>query len=492
MGSSGGAGVATAATSVGFAGAANAGKTGRESNRTVHMRWNTGIWRNRAVKWRPSTASSLSQATEQMTLWVLGLNHQTAPVELRERAAFGGDALPRAMESLRQSPQLAEAVLLSTCNRTELYAVAEDGSALTRWLEDHAGKLDGYLYQHADDDAVRHLFRVATGLDSMVLGEPQILGQVKDAWALAHDRGAIGQQLDRLFQQTFSVAKRARTDTRVGANPVSVASTAVRVAQDSFARLEDSTVLLVGAGETIELVAKHLSDARVKRLLIANRTLAHAQDLASRHGGVALPLAELERHLGEADVVFSATAAREPVILQRHVADALRNRRHKPMLLFDLAVPRDIDAAVGKLGDAYLYTVDDMERAVEENRRSRREAAAEAEAIINLQVTRYQENLRASQLQAPMRQLRAFGEATRAELLAKARQQLAHGKPADEVLEHLAHGLTNRLLHPPTAALRQAALEGDTAVTRAAERLFPAVPGYHHPVARTDDADPAP
>ncbi len=427
-----------------------------------------------------------------MTLWVLGLNHQTAPVELRERAAFGGEALPRALDSLRQSPQLAEAVLLSTCNRTELYAVAEDSQALAHWLQLHAGSLDGYLYQHSDREAVRHLFRVATGLDSMVLGEPQILGQVKDAWALAHDSGVIGQQLDHLFQQTFSVAKRARTDTKVGANPVSVASAAVRLAQDSFARMDESTVLLVGAGETIELAAKHLGEARVKRLLIANRTLAHAQELATRHGGVALPLAELDRHLGEADVVFSATAAREPVILQQQVAAALRNRKHKPMLLFDLAVPRDIEATVGNLPDAYLYTVDDMERAVEENRRSRREAAAEAQAIIDLHVTRYLENQRAAHLQAPIRQLRAFGEATRAELLAKARQQLANGKGAEEVLEQLAHSLTNRLLHPPTAALRQAAQEGDTDLTRAAGRLFPATPGYQHPAARTDDADPAP
>lgn len=426
-----------------------------------------------------------------MTLWVLGLNHQTAPVELRERAAFGGEALPRALDSLRQCAQLDEAVLLSTCNRTELYAVADDSQALSQWLQSHAGNLEGYLYQHRDSEAVRHLFRVATGLDSMVLGEPQILGQVKDAWALAHDSGVIGQQLDHLFQQTFSVAKRARTDTRVGANPVSVASAAVRLAQDSFARMDESTVLLVGAGETIELAARHLGEARVKRLLIANRTLAHAQELATRHGGVALPLGELERHLAEADVVFSATAARQPVILQQHVAAALRSRKHKPMLLFDLAVPRDIEAGVGKLPDAYLYTVDDMERAVEENRRSRREAAAEAQAIIDLHVSRYLEHQRAVRLQAPIRQLRAFGEATRAELLAKARQQLANGKDAEDVLRQLAHGLTNRLLHPPTAALRQAAQEGDTDLTRAAERLFPATPGYQHP-ARTDDADPAP
>ncbi|HDS0921704.1 TPA: glutamyl-tRNA reductase [Stenotrophomonas maltophilia] len=427
-----------------------------------------------------------------MTLWVLGLNHQTAPVELRERASFGGDALPQALASLRDTPQVAEAVLLSTCNRTELYAVAESGEALAQWLESHAGQLHGYLYQHADADAVRHLFRVATGLDSMVLGEPQILGQVKDAWATARDHGLLGQRLDRLFQQTFSVAKRARTDTRVGANPISVASTAVRLAQNSFARLEDSTVLLVGAGETIELAARHLSEGRVRRLLIANRTLAHAQELATRHGGVALPLTELERHLGEADVVFSATAAREPVISKAQIAAALRSRKHKPMLLFDLAVPRDIETGVGDLQDAFLYTVDDLERAVEDNRRSRREAAAEAEAIIELQVSRFVETLQANAHQAPLRQLRAYGEATRVEMLDKARQQLAHGKSPEEVLELLAHGLTNRLLHPPTAALRAAALSGDTELTRAAERLFPAKPGYQHPAVSNDDADPAP
>ena len=427
-----------------------------------------------------------------MTLWVLGLNHQTAPVDLRERAAFAGEALPRALGSLRDTPQIAEAVLLSTCNRTELYAVADSQTALNHWLQGQAGDLQGYLYQHADADAVRHLFRVATGLDSMVLGEPQILGQVKDAWSVAREHGLLGQRLDRLFQQTFSVAKRARTDTQVGANPVSVASAAVRLAQNSFARLEDSTVLLVGAGETIELAARHLSDGKVRRLLIANRTLAHAQELATRHGGVALPLTELDRHLAEADIVFSATAAREPVIHREAVAAALRTRRHKPMLLFDLAVPRDIDGDVASLADAFLYTVDDLEKAVEDNRRSRREAAAEAEAIIDLQVARFIETQQAGAHHAPLKQLRAFGETTRAQMLERARAQLANGRPAEEVLELLAHGLTNRLLHPPTAALRAAALTGDADLTRAAARLFPAVPGYHHSPVRPDDADPAP
>ncbi|HVJ36358.1 MAG TPA: glutamyl-tRNA reductase [Stenotrophomonas sp.] len=436
-----------------------------------------------------------------MSLWVLGMNHQTAPVELRERAAFDGEALPRALESLRALPQVSEAALLSTCNRTELYAVADEGAALAAWLESHAPGLQSYLYQYQDGEAVRHLFRVATGLDSMVLGEPQILGQVKEAWAAARLQGALGNRLDRLFQQTFSVAKRARTDTRIGVNPVSVASTAVRLAQESFTRLDESTVLLVGAGETIELAARHLSEGKVKRLLIANRTLAHAQTLASQHGGYALPLDELPRHLAEADVVFSATAAREPVISRRMLEDALRARRRKPVLLFDLAVPRDIEATVSELDDAYLYTVDDLERAVEDNRRSRREAASAAEAIIELQVARYLESQQATAHHAPLKRLRAFGDSTRDELLGRARAQLANGRPAEEVLEQLAHGLTNRLLHPPTAALREAALSGDAELPRAADRLFPEKPGYAHsqltpavspPPVSPNDADPAP
>ncbi|MGH8025901.1 MAG: glutamyl-tRNA reductase [Pseudoxanthomonas sp.] len=431
-----------------------------------------------------------------MTLWVLGLNHQTAPVGLRERVAFDAAALPAALSSLRALPELSEAALLSTCNRTELYAIAEDGQALGDWLATHAEGLDGYLYRHSDADAVRHLFRVATGLDSMVLGEPQILGQVKEAWAAARENGALGNGLDRLFQQTFAVAKRARTDTRVGANPVSVASTAVRLAQNSFARLDESTVLLIGAGETIELAARHLSEGKVRRLLIANRTLSHAQDLATRHGGYALPLTELDRHLAEADVVFSATASREPVLTHAQAAAALARRKHKPMLLFDLAVPRDIEPGVAELDDAYLYTVDDLERAVEDNRRSRREAADAAEAIIELQVARYIENLHASSRQEPLKRLRAQGDAAREDVLAKARQQLANGRNAEEVLDFLAHTLTNRLLHPPTAALREAALSGDAELARAADKLFPAQAPYMHlnssHLKKENDADPAP
>ena len=416
-------------------------------------------------------------------LLVLGINHQTAPVAVRERVAFADEALPQALASLRALPDVHEVALLSTCNRTEVYASAGDGgeAALSDWLASHPGDAAGlhaYLYRHADAEAARHLFRVASGLDSLVLGEPQILGQVKQAWASARGAGTLGTRLDRLFQHAFTTAKRTRTETRIGASPVSVASTAVRLLQETFARPSDATVMLIGAGETVELAARHLVQARVARLLVANRTLAHAQELAGRHGGYALPLSDLERHLAEADVVISATASRDAVVTAAQVGAALAQRRHRPMLLVDLAVPRDIEPDVGELRDAYLYTVDDLQRAVEDNRRGRREAADEAEAIIELQVARYAEHAAATRGDAPLRRLRGHGEAARADALARARAQLASGASPESALEFLAHTLTNRLLHAPTVALREAAIAGDADLARAAERMFPQEPGF--------------
>ena len=413
-----------------------------------------------------------------MPLIAIGLNHQTAPLSLRERVAFDAAALPAALAALRAQPGVSEAALVSTCNRTEIYAEVEAGheAVPAQWLARSQGldesALDAYLYRHVDADAVRHLFRVATGLDSMVLGEPQILGQVKEAWQAARAAGSLGNPLDRLFQQGFAVAKRVRTDTRIGAHPVSVAYAAVRLARQVFARLDQASVLLVGAGDTIELAARHLADAKVQRLLVANRTLEHAQALAARHGGVALPLSELPKHLAEADIVISATASRQPVISRADVAAALAARRLRPMFLLDLAVPRDIAPEVGTLADAYLYTVDDLEQVIEENRASRREAAQQAEAIIDLQVDHYLAWWRAQGRQDALRRLRADGESAREQALAKARQELAQGVAPEEVLQRLAHQLTNRLLHVPSSALRQAALDGDAELLRAAERLF--------------------
>ncbi len=423
-----------------------------------------------------------------MPLLALGLNHQTAPLSLRERVALGEGQLPAALAALAAVPGVEEAALLSTCNRTEVYAQVADGreAAVGEWLARHHGlapaMLADYLYLHRDEAAVRHLFRVATGLDSLVLGEPQILGQVKEAWQAARSQHHLRTPLDRLFQQSFSVAKRVRTDTRIGAHPVSVAYAAVRLARQVFSELDRATVMLVGAGDTIELAARHLVDAKVRRLLVANRTLEHAQALASRHGGYALPLSDLERHLPEADVVITATASREPVLRADAVRSALKARRHRPMFLLDLAVPRDIEAGVADLADVYLYTVDDLEQVIEENRASRREAAGQAEAIIDLQVEHFMAWWRAQGRQDALRALRSQGETARDDALARAREQLALGRDPQEVLGVLAHQLTNKLLHGPSSALRQAALDGDLDLLRAAERLY----------ARDDDTRPAP
>ncbi len=413
-----------------------------------------------------------------MTLLALGLNHQTAPVSLREQVAFSESALPAALASLRALDGVAEAVLVSTCNRTELYArtTPEARSNVADWL---AGQhqierdwLESYLYRHADAAAARHLYRVATGLDSLVLGEPQILGQVKTAWHIARDAGTVGSALDRLFQSCFATAKRVRTETRIGRHPVSVAFAAVKLAQQVFADLDRATVLLIGAGDTIELALRHLVDARARRLLVANRTLEHAQDLASRCGGYALPLSELGRHLAEADIVISATASRDPILDRTAVDAALRQRRRRPMFLLDLAVPRDIAPDVARLDDVYLYTVDDLEQVIEDNRRSRREAAEQAEAIIELQVEHFMAWWRGTQNQDALKRLRADAERLREQSLIQARQQLAAGRSPEEVLERLANTLTNRLLHRPSAALRDAAQRGDVELLRAGERLF--------------------
>lgn len=426
-----------------------------------------------------------------MTLLAVGLNHETAPIALRERVAFAPETLALALRDLLTVNGVHEAALLSTCNRTEIYARTDDGQeqVVAQWLGRHhqlGAGLDGYLYQHTDGAAARHLFRVATGLDSLILGEPQILGQVKDAWQIARAAGVLHTALDRLFQHTFSVAKRVRTDTRIGSHPVSVAFAGVRLAQQVFTDLRQATVLLIGAGDTIELAARHLSDAKAKRLLVANRTLAHAQDLASRHGGYALALPDLDRHLAEADIVISATASREPVLLRRSVESALRTRRQRPMFMLDLAVPRDIEASVRELDDVYLYTVDDLDQVIAENRQSRREAADQAEAIIDLQVAHFMGWWQGAARQTTITRVRSQSEQIRDETLQRARALLASGKDPAKALEFLAHNLTNKLLHAPSASLRQAALSGDTDLLRAAERLFDlATP------ANADDSEPA-
>ncbi len=413
-----------------------------------------------------------------MALIALGLNHLSAPVSLRERVAFAPEHTGPALGQLIAQPGVREAAILSTCNRTELYCNVEAGaeSSPFEWLHRHrqlaGSNIDEFTYRHHDADAVRHLFRVATGLESMVLGEPQILGQVKDAYTLAREARALDAPLERLFQNTFAVAKRVRSDTRIGASTVSVAFTAVRLAERVFADLAEACVLLIGAGETIELAARHLTEARVRRLIVANRTLDNAQALAARFGGYAIPLSDLERHLAEADIVISSTAAPEPVLTRAMVARAIGARRRRPMFLVDIAVPRDIEASVGTLDDVFLYTIDDLREVIDENLRSRQQAAREAEAMIELSVEHFMEWWRALDLRNPVGGLRREAEASRDDVFARARALLARGRPPEEALEYLAHTLTNKLLHAPSASLRAAALRGDIELLRSAERLF--------------------
>jgi glutamyl-tRNA reductase len=413
-----------------------------------------------------------------MSLVVLGLNHHTAPVDLRERVSVAESQQEQALKSLMTEPGVHHAVLLSTCNRTEIYCHIDPQHEhiLAQWLarqhDIEPEALSGYLYMHQGEQAVKHLFRVASGLDSLIMGEPQILGQVKQAWSMAKQQNAVHGILDRLFQQTFAMAKRIRTETQIGAHPVSVAYASVKLARQLFSQLDQASVLLIGAGETIELAAQHLSNAKVKRLTIANRTLEHAQALASRHGGFALPLAEFPKHLADADIVISATASQQPIVLKTDVAQALKLRRHKPMLLIDLAVPRDIEAQVADLDDVYLYTVDDLDQVLEESRASRQQAAGEAQNIIELQAERFFGQLKSLDRQASLVKIRAGIERERDLQVEKARQALARGDDPEAVLVMLANQLSNKFMHQPTAVLRKAALEGNTRLLKAAEQLF--------------------
>ncbi len=413
-----------------------------------------------------------------MPLSIFGINHRSAPVSLRERVAFGEADLPAALRGLRAAGGVQEAAILSTCNRTELYCVvdAADNTAPVDWLLAHHGAaahdLRPFLYHHPETEAARHVLRVACGLDSMVLGEPQILGQLKAAYQAAVGGGTAGRVLNKLFQHAFHVAKKVRTDTAIGSSPVSVAFAAVRLARQIHGDLRDCTALLVGAGDTIELAAHHLIRQRLGRLLIANRTLERAQSLASRFGGYAMPLAGLPRHLAEADIVISSTAARLPILGRATVAAALTARRRRPMFLVDLAVPRDIDPAVATLEDAYLYTIDDLQSVITENLRSRQAAAFEAEEIIDLEAHRFLEWTQQHDAVELLRELRGRAEAVRDELLIKARQQLQQGSPPAEVLQQLAGALTNRLLHAPTVMLKDAGIDNRDDLLRAAVELF--------------------
>ncbi|MCF1184115.1 glutamyl-tRNA reductase [Marichromatium gracile] len=413
-----------------------------------------------------------------MKLLVLGLNHKTAPVDIRERLAFGPDIIAGALRDLTGCQDVSEGVILSTCNRTELYCAIEDGAELSvrHWLSQFHGieleRIDPFLYAYAERDAVTHLLRVSSGLDSLVLGEPQILGQVKNAYQTAKDCGATGKLLGRLFQHTFSVAKTVRTETAIGSNPVSVAFAAVNLARQIFSDLSQQTALLIGAGETIELAARHLHNNGIGRIIVANRTVERAHELAAQFDGFAIALTEIAGHLADADIVIASTASPLPVLGKGTVERALKKRKHRPMFMVDIAVPRDIEPEIADLNDVYLYTIDDLKEVIDENLRSRQAAAEQAEEIIAFHTEEFLAWLRSLDAAGLIQDYRLRGEALRDEVLARALRQLDAGKPPAEIVKFLAHTLTNKLLHAPSSRLRQAARDGDAEILEAANELF--------------------
>ncbi|MEN8170572.1 MAG: glutamyl-tRNA reductase [Pseudomonadota bacterium] len=413
-----------------------------------------------------------------MTLFALGINHKTAPVEIREQVAFTPEKLPQAFSELTATNGVSEVAILSTCNRTELYCgiEGEDSAVVRDWFSHfHNLKLEDvepYFYAHPDRLAVHHILRVASGLDSMVLGEPQILGQMKQAYSTANDAGTVGQLLNRLFQHTFSVAKQVRTDTAIGASPVSVAFAAVSLSKQIFSDLSRHTALLIGAGETIELVARHLHESGVGRIIVANRTVEKAHNLASEFGGYAIALSEIPNHLHEADMVISSTASQLPILGKGAVETALKKRKHRPMFMVDIAVPRDIESQVGELDDVYLYTVDDLQEIIQEGLRSRQEAAQQAEEIIDTQVTHFMSWLQSLGAVDTIRDYRVNIEMMRDQVLQNALSQLQKGQNPEQIMQELARQLTNKLMHAPCSNMKQAGYDGRTELLLAARELF--------------------
>ncbi|HEY9925310.1 TPA: glutamyl-tRNA reductase [Neisseria meningitidis] len=411
-----------------------------------------------------------------MQLTAVGLNHQTAPLSIREKLAFAAAALPKAVRNLARSNAATEAVILSTCNRTELYCVG-DSEEIIRWLADYHSlpieEIRPYLYALDMQETVRHAFRVACGLDSMVLGEPQILGQIKDAVRVAQEQESMGKKLNALFQKTFSVAKEVRTDTAVGENSVSMASASVKLAEQIFPDIGDLNVLFIGAGEMIELVATYFAAKSPRLMTVANRTLARAQELCDKLGVNAEPclLSDLPAILHDYDVVVSSTASQLPIVGKGMVERALKQRQSMPLFMLDLAVPRDIEAEVGDLNDAYLYTVDDMVNIVQSGKEARQKAAAAAETLVSEKVAEFVRQQQGRKSVPLIKALRDEGEKARKQVLENAMKQLAKGATAEEVLERLSIQLTNKLLHSPTQTLNKAG-EEDKDLVHAVAQIY--------------------
>lgn len=405
-----------------------------------------------------------------MSIVALGINHKTAPVAVREKIAFNPDHLSSALQQMLQEVQCGEAAILSTCNRTELYVVQDGDVNLTqerilKWLENYhkvpASTILPSIYCHQGQEAVNHMMRVACGLDSLVLGEPQILGQMKQAYSQAKAAGSMALVLDRLFQRTFGVAKQVRTETEIGASAVSVAFASVNLAKHIFATLEKVNVLLVGAGDTIELVAKHLYENKVGKITVANRTIARAEIMAKQIGADVITLAQIPEKMSQVDIVISSTGSTLPIIGKGMVENALLQRKRRPIFMVDLAVPRDIEEQVADLEDVFLYTVDDLQNIIAENIQSRRKAAVQAESMVNSQSNNFMCWLRGLNTQDTVISYRNQCLESRDQLLEKALIQLQNSKSPEAVIAELATKLTNKFMHAPTSAIQSAAQGGE-------------------------------
>ena len=414
-----------------------------------------------------------------MALLTVGLNHTTAPVDLREQVTFDAQCLPNALVQLTEKfPGVREGAILSTCNRTELFLAIDDAVEpdVLSWLAGYHSVdieiLAPHVYVLKALEAAQHMMRVASGLDSMVLGEPQILGQFKDAIRAARDARTCGTELEQAFSKVLAVAKRVRTETLIGRNPVSIAYASVNLASRIFSDLSLCKVVLIGAGETIQLVAEHMSGQGVHGIDVVNRTLANAETLAASVGGYAWPLTALAERIQDADIVITSTGAPIPLLGKGMVERAQKFRRQKPMFMVDLAVPRDIEPEVDELDSIYLYTIDDLQAVVEEGLGQRQDAARQAEILISEALDGWQREIRGYRAVDTIKQLRDTAQGLSEQELGRAIKALETGRPADEVLAQLSRNLTNKFLHAPTVALRGAAEQGDLSLLEATHRLF--------------------
>ena len=414
-----------------------------------------------------------------MAILAYGINHRTAPIELRERIAFPEENLSAALSDLKQDvPTIQEAAILSTCNRTELYCATtgSEPAELSDWLTTYRpvdnDELLNSAYHYWDHDAARHVIRVASGLDSQVLGEPQVLGQLKAAYEIARQAGTLGPELNLLSQISLNVAKQVRTDTDIGRNPISVAYAAVSLAQQIFESLSEKKALLLGAGDTIQLAAEHLAQHQPKGMAIANRTLANAQSLASRFNAEAMQLSDVPTRLEEFDILIASTGSPFHVLGKGAVEAAIRKRRHRPIFMVDIAVPRDIEPEVGDLPDVYLYTIDDLTQIIDENLANRQNAAADAELLVVEGADRYARERRAREGADVVRQFREHARTIQALELDVARERLANGGDVEKILDDLARNLTNKLIHTPTVGIRETSAEGRTDLLDYVRQLY--------------------